>query len=243
MAPLMAAHAATLRLLGLHKVWASLQQLAVTGGAAAAAPGHSLQPPTQQQQGSSFPAAVAGDESGDVWALQQRLQQYKAKCRGLKATVVALEGAAARWQSQAVEVEQGLALLRFRWGRPLFPPAGAAGAAELASWLFRSCIAPPPGAPMGPEPACCLCSLPASPLAPSLRLDCCPPCHPLPSIALPQAGRFAVGGQVGSGGLQRNRCRRHGCRRVRPPQPHAPGSAHVWWPRAQACCCKAACGL
>ena len=32
----------------------------------------------------------------------------------LQATVVAMEGAAARWQAQAGEVEQGLALLRFR---------------------------------------------------------------------------------------------------------------------------------
>ena len=32
----------------------------------------------------------------------------------MQATVVAMEGAAARWQAQAGEVEQGLALLRFR---------------------------------------------------------------------------------------------------------------------------------
>ena len=32
-----------------------------------------------------------------------------------QATVVAMEGAAARWQAQAGDVEQGLALLRFRW--------------------------------------------------------------------------------------------------------------------------------
>ena len=43
------------------------------------------------------------------------LRQLLRNMSPMQATVVAMEGAAARWQAQAGEVEQGLALLRFRW--------------------------------------------------------------------------------------------------------------------------------
>jgi hypothetical protein len=116
LAPLMAAHAGSLRQLGLHKVWASLHKLALAGCS-----GASQQPAAPAAAGAAAaaaPAVAAAEQQEqlpqDVWVLQQRVQQYKGKCRELKAMVVALEGAAARWQSQAGEVEQGLALLRFR---------------------------------------------------------------------------------------------------------------------------------
>lgn len=48
-----------------------------------------------------------------------------------QATVVAMEGAAARWQAQAGEVEQGLALLRFRCAKTM-----AAGCSELQMLLL-----------------------------------------------------------------------------------------------------------
>lgn len=53
------------------------------------------------------------------WRLFSKLEcvpaQQTARTRPpLQATVVAMQGAAARWQAQAGEVEQGLALLRFR---------------------------------------------------------------------------------------------------------------------------------
>ena len=41
----------------------------------------------------------------------------RARCQELQLEVVEMEGAAARWQAQAEEVEAGLALLRFRCAR------------------------------------------------------------------------------------------------------------------------------
>jgi len=170
----MAAHRSALQHLGLSKVWASLHKLALAGGRSVsrASQHHPVGTPGAGSPAVAFsapspvPVAPVGAASHeqlptDVVALQQRVQQYKAKCKQLKvswrqwrgvgegvacvargtkrctivrprqtsrsvptscrlvaslpqATVVAMEGAAARWQSQAGDVEQGLALLRFR---------------------------------------------------------------------------------------------------------------------------------
>jgi hypothetical protein len=165
LAPAVEVQAAALRELGLHQAWASLRGLAAAGGAQQQREQREQQ---QQQEG------VPGQEA---WALQQRVHQYRAKCRQMKAsacrpaclscasfrvhpclcglfpvclivrrtmhaaarsygcfeavlsasappacapppqaTIAALEAAASRWQAAAGEMEQGLVLLRFRWG-------------------------------------------------------------------------------------------------------------------------------
>ena len=91
LAPLMAAHSSALHQLGLQKVWASLHRLAKAGGgrgtpsrgtpSQASAP---LQPPPQQQVAVVAPAEQAVQLPPDMWALQQRVRQYKAKCKELK---------------------------------------------------------------------------------------------------------------------------------------------------------------
>lgn len=89
LAPLMAAHSTALRQLGLHKVWASLNKLALAGGTGGSASRASQQPPPQHQHSAAAPpppplpsmgaaAAVADELPSDVWALQQRVRQYKA---------------------------------------------------------------------------------------------------------------------------------------------------------------------
>ncbi len=102
LAPLMAAHSGTLQQLGLQKVWASLHRLAMAGGArgtpSRGTPSQaSAPPPAQQQQAqqaqhqqqqqvvvAAAPVEPAVQLPQDVWALQQRVRQYKAKCKELK---------------------------------------------------------------------------------------------------------------------------------------------------------------
>lgn len=97
LSPLMGSHTAALHQLGLHKVWASLQKLALAGAAPSraasqaaaheAAAAAALEPAAgvQQQQQRAQPEE-------DVVALQQRVAAYKAKCRELKASVVWVDG-------------------------------------------------------------------------------------------------------------------------------------------------------
>ena len=227
LAPHMAAQDATLRALGLHSVWASLHKLALaTPVAAAAVAAADPHPSAQQAPEAELTAAMAEPPLPvEVWALQQRVQQYKAKHRALKvgvrvrelvdelqavaaalwlrcidsrcphllssaclpccaapqATVVALEGAAARWQSQAGEVEQGLALLRFRWGHPT---EAVCILGCVICWMLSTCHFPLVSKYMP-----CVC------------------------IRCLQAVRPAVRSQVGAGGLHcrgwRRRLRRH----------------------------------
>lgn len=72
LAPMMAAHSAMLRTLGLHKVWASLHKLALAGGSA-----RSASQADQRWQGEASPAAQ--HLPADVAALQQRVHHYQAR--------------------------------------------------------------------------------------------------------------------------------------------------------------------
>lgn len=83
----MAAHATALQQLGLHKVWASLHKLAVSGGGAGGQGGSSVS--QAQAQPERFQPAVADTEpraAEEAWAMQQRVAVYKTKCRELKAS-------------------------------------------------------------------------------------------------------------------------------------------------------------
>jgi hypothetical protein len=117
--------------LGLDKVWASLHALSANPAA-----WHS----GRQQQ----PAAAAASEL-EVWELRQRLADTQARCKELKAASAQREGVAARYRCQADEVEQALALLRFRWvvrGHRAFslPCVCSAGVASAAPPMWAGAL-------------------------------------------------------------------------------------------------------
>ena len=102
----MAAHAAALRRLGLHKVWDSLHKLAVSGVGAAGAASRASQAttPAEAAAAAATPGALAtaGPEQlpADVWALQQRVEQYRTKCKQLKVGGGGAEGGKGGWSQR-----------------------------------------------------------------------------------------------------------------------------------------------
>lgn len=83
--PTMAAHAAMLRTLGLHKVWASLHKLALASGSSRhGGPASHRQPGEASVAEVSLALAGDGKVPADVSALQQRVRHYQASscCQG-----------------------------------------------------------------------------------------------------------------------------------------------------------------
>lgn len=129
LAPLMAAHAAALQQLGLQKVWASLHRLAKAGGTGGTpsrgTPSQaSAPPPAQQQQAQQqqvVPAAPTEQQAvqlpQDVWALQQRVRQYRAKCKELKVRVGGWHSRTALW---LFGTGNGVLGMRATWSKVFF---------------------------------------------------------------------------------------------------------------------------
>ncbi|GAB4823296.1 hypothetical protein N2152v2_010342 [Parachlorella kessleri] len=95
LAATMEGHEPILQQLGLFQVWRSLHKLAASVR------------PSSNPQGAAAAAAEAT-------TLRERAEHYESKCRELQRRLAEVEAATTKWQGQADDVEQALALLRFQ---------------------------------------------------------------------------------------------------------------------------------